>query len=657
MSEFRVAMDDSDQDSMVTRAPEPAGGSTEEAARLEMGAPTLTTSTSTKADPPGRLFGVTVSDEEVETAAARDDTSRSALPKEAVPRDTGKPEARVSEFSEVSSLKAGDKDSPHDAEAGPSTDEADDSENHEDMATLDEPQNKKNAASEPMFSERAKKQKLDEAPKKKKNRIENLGNDETGMCLVYPPDDPDVPAVVILKELEAKLRNQKVLKKIQTFIKDNEDGDEPESARLIQGKRFEIFLDAKGKASKAFDTVIVPTMQNQNAKEIILEYARSQAQMDPRVQDGYIFENFSLLVCQRAAPAQAPHVDLVTPNFQFGMVLSNKSRGTLFVPEPDKLGRLHHVDQLVSLWEKNPFFKDDAFSKVPPRLVERFKADLGAQQLLSYFGDTLHPEKTLRDSFVSKDRLPVGTVSCLPGSVCHAGPATTAPRSVLFFSGAPKDSDEVDPYMPDSQYNGVTLMGHLVSIFWRQESITAKDRQFLLRMLAKYVQSSSSKDVADQFGEGKLRDCVRALQNKRYSSRKMRMTQEEFIKDRSEDLSIVVGNDPFSQPNAVIDVTDLKLVSVEKNLFTAWKENDEECSRDLALMVYQRISDGKIVLRYVTEGDDALCPDEYEGHLEHERYRLEMNSPGEKFDGSNGRLLDTDGELIEVHLGRRIHID
>jgi hypothetical protein len=86
--------------------------------------------------------------------------------------------------------------------------------------------------------------------------------------------------------------------------------------------------------------------------------------------------------------------------------------------------------------------------------------------------------------------------------------------------------------MTDSQYNGVTLMGHFVSILWRRKNVTSAVRQYLLRKLLQYIQGAKSKDVAHQFGPEKLQDCVQALQSK---SQEL----EDFIEERSTDLSSV----------------------------------------------------------------------------------------------------------------------
>jgi hypothetical protein len=485
--------------------------------------------------------------------------------------------------------------------------------------------------------------------------IQKLGDAETGMCIVLPPKED--PALLLLERLEKVLSNDTHLKAIDAYIAREqtliagENTQWRESGRKIQGKRVEVFLEAQDKASSIFDEIIAPQLGHANAKEMLLNFARTRARLDPRVGNAYKFENFSLLIGRGRNPSQAPHLDLVLPNFQFGLMLTKKSRGTHFVPDPTKPGPVRTVQQLTQLWETNPAFSDPVYSQVPNGIVDFLNSDDGALQLLQYFGDTLQPEATLEASFICPENVPLGALASLPGGVVHAGPASHGPRTILFFSGSELHDSEVDSYMPDSQYNGVTLMGHLVSILWRRDNVTPPVRKYLLRKLLQYIEGAKSKDVAHQFVPGKLQDCVKALQSKSFL--KKGMTLDDFIDDRSRDSSIVVGNDPFSQTSNVVDVNDLKLVSIAKDLYTPWMEPGMNEEQLLPIMVYERIHDGNIIIRYLTDGAEADSPDEYEGVHRNDNLRLEMDPGHKKFNGENGRLYDTDGNLIEVRRLRR----
>ena len=71
-------------------------------------------------------------------------------------------------------------------------------------------------------------------------------------------------------------------------------------------------------------------------KENLLQYAKAQAIKDPRLcgaNDGgteFIFGNFSLLINFESCQAQEPHIDLLLPNWQFGLVLTDNAPGTRF---------------------------------------------------------------------------------------------------------------------------------------------------------------------------------------------------------------------------------------------------------------------------------------------------------------------------------------
>ena len=71
-------------------------------------------------------------------------------------------------------------------------------------------------------------------------------------------------------------------------------------------------------------------------KQILLQYAKDQAIKDARLRDAnngeteYIFGNFSLLINFEPCSAQEPHIDLLLPNWQFGLVLNDDAPGTRF---------------------------------------------------------------------------------------------------------------------------------------------------------------------------------------------------------------------------------------------------------------------------------------------------------------------------------------
>jgi hypothetical protein len=80
-------------------------------------------------------------------------------------------------------------------------------------------------------------------------------------------------------------------------------------------------------------------------------------------------------------------------------------------------------------------------------------------------------------------------------------------------------------------------------------------------------------------------------------------------------------------------------------MYTMWEENE------LRVLVFRRRTDGKVILKYPAESADV--DDEFEGHLDKDNYQLIMNNPNiqELFNGTNGRLLDTDGDAVMIFKG------
>lgn len=507
-------------------------------------------------------------------------------------------------------------------------------------------------------------------PKKKKKHYlpkfthepkrEYLGDPLMGMTLIHPPPKNHV-AVQLLQEINAELKDPKVKlafynwargEKPAAVEEDEENESVLESCREIQGGRIEIFLEAKDKSSQAFDYIIGRKLRK-DAKEIVLEYCRRQADQDKRLNKGYKYENFSLLVSFYQRPAQVPHLDLVHPNYQFGVILSDQATGTHFVPASvqNNIGRVATVDNLEELWNTNVAFKEDNGEHLlmPDTIKKVFQQEEGAQQLLRYFGDTLIPEKTLVDSFIQREKIPTGTLCSLPGSIVHAGPRSSGLRSIIFFSGTPKDTSNVDPYLPDSQYNGVTLIGHLVSILWRRDTIEKDERRYLLKRLVQYIEGTNGKkEVWAQFGDGELKDFVKSILKETYKG-----TKEAFILKKAKCLEMSYGDDPFSKTDTEIDIKHMKCISVE-NLYTMWD------GVELPVMVYRMGLHKKIVIRYLTKGAEDKSPDEYEGHRPEENLKFDWHDLEDgddrkgNFDGTNGTLRDTDGELITMYVGSRV---
>lgn len=500
--------------------------------------------------------------------------------------------------------------------------------------------------------------------------IEKLGREDTGMVLVIPPKNPEPEAVTLVRKLNKLLDRLNVQDQFCEWVhridnappEDNVDPDD--SVRWIQGSRMEIFLEAQGKKSTAFDQICGRKLPA-GAKKKILKFCRQQARQDTRVGNKYTFQNFSLIVSWGICPAQIPHIDLVAPNFQFGLFLSDKCAGTFFVKDHDELGHIKTPEQLAIFFRKTfENSEDPEFPKgMPEKVLHSLQNDPeceGAKQLLDYFGDALHMESTIKEHFISEKRLPAGTVATLPGSVVHAGPASRNGRAVLFFSASPKGKADVIPYMPDTQYNGTTLMANLVSILWRRKGIGFIERRFLLQRLVFYVEQTAARELSAMCGEGELNNFITAIHKRKYQG----VAKDKFIEEKARCTNLYYLKDPFSKPEnmACVNEKDMEEISVP-NLYTM----DDENGVERQVRVYQCISDERIILRYPTEGNAHENEDEYEGLAAGERLVLKWDSEVEvvdnseigikeektKFNGSNGKVHNTDGDYIEMYVGKR----
>ena len=415
------------------------------------------------------------------------------------------------------------------------------------------------------------------------------------------------------------------------------NGTTPESVRMIQANRYEIFCqpvhqqqssstlnntnntNKKNKTSTSQlikDTACLDSLLRRHGldptdtKQCLMDYAQAQAHRDPRLTlDQYKFGNFSLILTYGTVEAQAPHIDVLYPNHQCGLLVT-ASPGTMWYPT--LLGTsttcpLSTIPQLLSAWERANAYDHGYYNHntptttttrttnddqdhenhqpqgrpgqgdfcphplergVPPSLVQALYHSKDAQTLIRGYGTVLLPEEdfvqkkptsnqhqndndddhqTTNDSDApahshavvpggnDEDRLssyPVGTLFSLPGSMVHAGPASTEFRAVLFFSAWPRPSRNksgasssphhqqpvhprseaeqennnnnnnkdlpttpettsappvVAEYDPDTQYSSVFLCGRLVQLLWRQVGMDTAARRYLLYQLYRYI--------------------------------------------------------------------------------------------------------------------------------------------------------------------------
>jgi len=446
------------------------------------------------------------------------------------------------------------------------------------------------------------------------------------MAVISPPkDDPD-GVVALLRELDATLEKDGVRQRLDKLIDDDD-----ESVRLIQAGRYEFFLYANGKATSAFDEITKDMPSD--TKQRILSYAATSAAEDPRLEGGlnYQFGNFSLIVSYGQVPAQAAHIDVVKPNHQFGLIITDGAQGTLV---PEKLETsVRKVDDLLAIWQKlGKEFNLD----LPPKLSIALRADATVRKLVASFGDVLLPQKNF-DDMVGCPSLSAGSILSLPGNQVHGAPGIADAdsfRAIIFFSAWPTGSVAVGAYDADTQYTGSVLSAYIVDLLWCQPNIGYNERLFLLHILERYVAESPVPDVAMHFPEGDLSDFIRAVELSQFPKD---VQKDAFLRSTARNKKFCRRHEQYVEDERLdteIDLDSLERISV-RDLVTKWR------GQEFRLAVYSR-GDGSVLLHYPECRDEETDLECFEGADDGERFTLTMNDPDDKslFDGMNGVLLD-----------------
>ena len=456
-------------------------------------------------------------------------------------------------------------------------------------------------------------------------RVSWLGGKDVGMAVISPPqDDPD-GVVALLRELNATLEKEDVRQRLDKLIDDDD-----ESVRLIQAGRYEFFLYAGGKATSAFDEIT--KQMPPDTKQRILSYAATSAAEDPRLEGGlnYQFGNFSLIVSYGQVPAQAPHIDVVKPNHQFGLIVTDGAQGTLV---PEKLDtKVRKVDDLIGIWQK---LGVEFGLELPPKLAIALRADATVRKLVASFGDVLLPQKNF-DHMVGCPSLSAGSILSLPGNQVHGAPGITDAdsfRAIIFFSAWPTGSVAVGAYDADTQYTGSVLSGHFVDLLWCQPNIGYNERLFLLHILERYVTESPVPNVAMHFPEGDLSDFIRAVELSQFPSD---IPKDAFLRRTARNKKFCRRQEQYVEDerlDAEIDLDSLERLSV-LDLVTKWR------GQEYSLEVYSR-GDGSVLLHYPGCKDEETGLECFEGADDGERFTLTMSDGDRRlFDGTNGVLLD-----------------
>jgi len=437
------------------------------------------------------------------------------------------------------------------------------------------------------------------------------------MVVIPPPENPiaeDACALKLIRRLGKTLgcrSNHRML--------DNQITKGDKSVRRIQTGRYEIFVNnAADKGSGCFDKILRRNRFAEDTKDVLIKYATRRALKDGRLGgSSYKFGNFSMIVTFENVHKQAPHIDLLTPNSQFGLLFTDDSPGTLVYLVDEHIQTVEDLEKLWNEW-------GDSGTQMPTNLITAFRQSKEVMLLVKDFGDVLVPEERMKEVKI-EGPLSAGSVLSLPGNVIHAGPEALNVREVMFFSGCP-DESKVEEYHPDTQYTGFFLCGQFAILLWRHPTMGFKERLYLLRMLMKYMhQSKVRRKWAHHFPLGGFCTFLSTVESESLSPDALEALLQTAAKNESLCFFNVTG--------------DFEVVSAD-NLQTKW---DGEVFK---IEVYRRLLDGKILVKYLNDNTDVGFSS-WEGSKPGDTYRLEMNVKDAKFNGVNGKLLDTDGDDIK----------
>jgi hypothetical protein len=118
------------------------------------------------------------------------------------------------------------------------------------------------------------------------------------------------------------------------------------------------------------------------------------------------------------------------------------------------------------------------WNDLPTGLVAKFYKEEGIPELVESFGGLLCSELNQVNKQNAINKMPVGTLLCMPGRVPHCGPKVVGKnslRAVLFFTATPKDDSA---YNPEIQFCRTTLVAEFMIVAWPK--LTPQERTYML---------------------------------------------------------------------------------------------------------------------------------------------------------------------------------
>jgi hypothetical protein len=311
-------------------------------------------------------------------------------------------------------------------------------------------------------------------------------------AIIFPPlDDGEAPRFLryiedCLPVFITKIQKQKRKVWSQSLDRNLEDDDDDNwGARTIQGDRIEIFLKNTDHlngtpvstalweyiGTKTGGHCTETTSQKFWAK--IFEFAITSAKQDTRVPNDHQFGPFSLICSNKYVPGQVPHLDVLWPNFQYTLMVSDETPGTLvFNPIDSRL--VSDVSSFVE-W----------IGAGPDSQIGKLLSDNSDQcELLKTYGAVLvgATKGKLQVCVAQTEKLKRGTTMSIPGSLIHAGPSFSKFRAMLFFISHPTGKEE-EAYISENQYSHGLVLINIVTWLFSCGINNREERILLLQKL------------------------------------------------------------------------------------------------------------------------------------------------------------------------------
>jgi hypothetical protein len=202
-------------------------------------------------------------------------------------------------------------------------------------------------------------------------------------------------------------------------------------------------------------------------------------------------------------------IDLRKPSqYQLGMLCSNDAHLTA-----------EYTNVLPSISAGDAPLLSQLWNDLPRGLADKLYGLDGVPELVEIFGGLLCAKLKRVNAQNVNNKLPLGTLLCLPGRVPHCGPQVigkSSLRAVLFFTATQKDDSAV--CNPEIQFCRTTLVAEFLIPTWPH--LTPDERKYMLYQL-KIIGLDNDVDAVDvTLNHTHLRVMAKALAKRKGKARR-----------------------------------------------------------------------------------------------------------------------------------------